>query len=64
VIEYHAGRWKMKAGFPEIRWEIGGAATLTRSSDAVFNHLMSSALLRMVGARSPTGLIHAEPVAP
>jgi len=39
IIEYYAARWKIEAGFREIKQEIGSAYTQTRSPDAVVNHL-------------------------
>jgi hypothetical protein len=39
IIAYYAARWKIEAGFREIKQEIGSAVTQTRSPDAVFNHL-------------------------
>ena len=39
IIEYYAARWKIEAGFREIKQEIGSAHTQTRNPDAVFNHL-------------------------
>ena len=39
VIEYYSARWKIEAGFREIKQEIGSAHTQTRNPDAVFNHL-------------------------
>jgi len=39
IIEYYSARWKIEAGFREIKQEIGSAHTQTRNPDAVFNHL-------------------------
>jgi hypothetical protein len=39
IVEYYAARWKMEAGFREIKQEIGSAETQTRNPDAVTNHL-------------------------
>jgi hypothetical protein len=39
IIEYYAARWKIEAGFREIKQEIGSAYTQTRNPDAVVNHL-------------------------
>jgi len=39
IIEYYAARWKIEAGFREIKQEIGSAHTQTRNPDAVTNHL-------------------------
>jgi len=39
IVEFYAARWKIEAGFREIKQEIGSTATQTRSPDAVNNHL-------------------------
>lgn len=39
IVEYYSARWKIEAGFREIKQEIGSAATQTRNPDAVNNHL-------------------------
>lgn len=39
IVEYYSARWKIEAGFREIKQEIGSAATQTRRPDAVNNHL-------------------------
>lgn len=39
IIEYYGARWKIEAGFREIKQEIGSAETQTRNPDAVNNHL-------------------------
>jgi hypothetical protein len=39
IIEYYGARWKIEAGFREIKQEIGSADTQTRNPDAVTNHL-------------------------
>jgi hypothetical protein len=39
IIEYCGARWKIEAGFREIKQEIGSAQTQTRNPDAVSNHL-------------------------
>jgi len=39
IVEYYAARWKIEAGFREIKQEIGSAHTQTRDPDAVTNHL-------------------------
>ena len=39
IIEYYGARWKIEAGFREIKQEIGSAETQTRNPDAVTNHL-------------------------
>jgi hypothetical protein len=39
VIEIYGARWKIEAGFREIKQEIGSAQTQTRNPDAVTNHL-------------------------
>ena len=39
IIEFYGARWKIEAGFREIKQEIGSAQTQTRNPDAVTNHL-------------------------
>ena len=39
IIEYYAARWKIEAGFKEIKQEIGSAHSQTRNPFAVTNHL-------------------------
>jgi len=39
IIEFYAARWKIEAGFREIKQEIGSSQTQTRNPDAVTNHL-------------------------
>ena len=39
IIEYYSARWKIEAGFREIKQEIGSSHTQTRNPDAVTNHL-------------------------
>jgi len=39
IIEYYGARWKIEAGFREIKQEIGSAQTQTRNPNAVTNHL-------------------------
>ncbi len=39
MIEIYGARWKIEAGFREIKQEIGSAQTQTRTPDAVTNHL-------------------------
>ena len=39
IVEYYGVRWKIEAGFREIKQEIGSAETQTRHPDAVANHL-------------------------
>jgi hypothetical protein len=39
IIEFYGARWKIEAGFREIKQEIGSADTQTRNPDAVTNHL-------------------------
>ena len=39
IIEYYGARWKIEAGFKEIKQEIGSAKTQTRNAQAVINHL-------------------------
>lgn len=39
IIEYYGARWKIEAGFKEIKQEIGSASSQTRTPFAVTNHL-------------------------
>ena len=39
TVEYYGARWKIQAGFREIKREIGSAETQTRNPGAVTNHL-------------------------
>jgi len=39
MIEYYGARWKIEAGFKEIKQEIGSAKSQTRKADSVLNHL-------------------------
>ena len=39
IIEYYGARWKIEAGFKEIKQEIGSSKSQTRTADAVLNHL-------------------------
>lgn len=39
IIEYYGARWKIEAGFKEIKQEIGSSKSQTRNPDAVMNHL-------------------------
>jgi hypothetical protein len=39
IPEYYGARWKIEAGFRELKQEIGSAQTQTRTPDAVTNHL-------------------------
>lgn len=39
MIEYYGARWKIEAGFKEIKQEIGSARSQTRDAQAVLNHL-------------------------
>ncbi|WP_215864581.1 transposase [Acidithiobacillus concretivorus] len=39
IIEYYGARWKIEAGFKEIKQEIGSARSQNRTADAVTNHL-------------------------
>ena len=39
IVEYYGARWKIEAGFREIKQEIGSAESQTRHPDAVTNHL-------------------------
>ena len=57
IVEYYGARWKMEAGFREIKQEIGSAETQTRNPDAVTNHLnfcMAAATITWIyGAHLP-----------
>lgn len=39
IIQYYGARWKIEAGFREIKQEIGSSQTQTRNPQAVYNHL-------------------------
>jgi hypothetical protein len=39
IVEYYSARWKIEAGFREIKQEIGSSDTQTRNPDAVNNHV-------------------------
>jgi len=39
IIEYHGARWKIEAGFKEIKQEIGSSKSQTRNYHSVTNHL-------------------------
>jgi hypothetical protein len=39
IIEYYSARWKIEAGFKEIKQEIGSTFSQTRKPDSVSNHL-------------------------
>jgi hypothetical protein len=39
IIEYYGARWKIEAGFKELKRDIGSAETQTRNPVAVENHL-------------------------
>ena len=39
IIEYYGARWKIEAGFKEIKQEVGSSKTQTRNADSVINHL-------------------------
>ena len=57
IVEYYGARWKIEAGFREIKQEIGSAETQTRNPDAVTNHLnfcMAAATITWIyGAHLP-----------
>ena len=57
IVEYYGARWKIEAGFREIKQEIGSAETQTRNPDAVTNHLnfcMAAATMTWIyGAHLP-----------
>ncbi len=52
IVEYYSARWKIEAGFREIKQEIGSAHTQTRNPDAVANHLHFCMAVFCVGAFS------------
>ena len=39
IVEYYGARWKIEAGFKELKQEIGSAQTQCRNPQAVVNHL-------------------------
>ena len=39
IIEFYAARWKIEAGFKELKQDIGSQCSQTRNPDAVTNHL-------------------------
>lgn len=39
IIEYYGARWKIEAGFKEIKQEIGSSQSQVRNADSVINHL-------------------------
>ena len=39
IIEYYGARWKIEAGFKEIKHDIGSSKSQVRNADAVLNHL-------------------------
>jgi transposase len=39
IIEYYGARWKIEAGFKELKRDIGSAETQSRNPYAVMNHL-------------------------
>jgi len=39
IIEFYGARWKIEAGFKELKQEIGSAKSQTRNAHAVINHL-------------------------
>ena len=39
IIEFYGARWKIEAGFKEIKQEIGSSQSQTRNPFAVTNHL-------------------------
>ena len=48
IIEFYGARWKIEAGFKELKQEIGSAKSQTRNAEAVLNHfnfcMMATAL--------------------
>jgi len=55
IIEYYGARWKIEAGFKEIKQEIGSSKSQTRNAHAVINHinfsLMAAAIIWIYGVR-------------
>jgi DDE superfamily endonuclease len=55
IIEYYGARWKIEAGFKELKRDIGSAETQNRNPVAVNNHLnfcmMASSLVWIYGCR-------------
>ncbi|KGO35776.1 hypothetical protein JT06_00010 [Desulfobulbus sp. Tol-SR] len=51
IIEYYGARWKIEAGFKELKQDIGSAETQNRNPIAVKNHLnlcmMATSLTRV-----------------
>ena len=39
IVEYYGARWKIEAGFKELKQEIGSSKSQSRNHDAVINHL-------------------------
>lgn len=39
IIEYYGARWKIEAGFKEIKQDVGSSKSQTRNSESVLNHL-------------------------
>ncbi len=39
IVEYYGARWKIEAGFKELKQEIGSSKSQTRNHNAVINHL-------------------------
>jgi hypothetical protein len=39
IIEYYGARWKIEAGFKELKRDIGSAETQNRNPYAIMNHL-------------------------
>lgn len=39
IIEYYGGRWKIEAGFKELKRDMGSAETQVRRPHAVISHL-------------------------
>lgn len=39
IVEYYSARWKIEAGFKEIKQEIGSSKSQVRNPDSVLNHL-------------------------
>jgi hypothetical protein len=48
IVEYYGARWKIEAGFKELKQEIGSAQTQCRNPQAVVNHLNLSMMATSV----------------
>ena len=61
IIEYYGARWKIEAGFREIKQEIGSAQTQTRNPNAVTNHLHFCMMATTITWIYGTSRLHAPP---